>query len=59
MIKEASHEEDSGITPVFVISLPDGEVQYFRGGQSIGYSIYSISLPLDELIKIAESMLAE
>lgn len=38
---------------------PDGEISYYHASQPLGFAVYSTGLPLEELIKVAEFMLAD
>ncbi len=45
--------------PIVWEKSPDGEVTYRRSGDAVGYLIYATGLPLEELLKVAESMLQD
>jgi Bacterial regulatory proteins, luxR family len=51
--------EEPRTGPIVWERSPDGKVTYSRGGDAVGYLIYATGLPLEELIKIAESMLQD
>jgi hypothetical protein len=51
--------EEPRTGPIAWEKSPDGDVTYHRTGNAAGYLIYSTGLPLEELIKVAESMLRD
>jgi DNA-binding CsgD family transcriptional regulator len=51
--------EEPKTGPIAWEKSPEGDMTYHRTGQAAGYLIHSNGLPLEELIKVAESMLAE